>query len=163
MADAEGKRVSQEMADPLDTDDSAAPPVWVARESREQLARPFTALPGASRSSQAWLGSTVMCLYNHSGPARSVSAVAKVAPRVKPSNDSPSCEDAGSAVAPDCGQAVSCEWQICCDQGEEGKLKGDQWRAKCKQEVQGPWCPGGGRAECAPVLQQEEEEKLSWW
>ena len=101
MAEAEGERVSHKMADPLDTDDSAAPPAWVARESRDgpgQLSWPFPALPGASRSSQAWPGSTVMCIYNHSDAARSVSAVAKVVPRVKTSNDPPSCEDAGSVA-----------------------------------------------------------------
>ena len=46
------------MADPLDTDDSAAPPARVARESRDgpgQLSWRFPALPGASRSSQAGL------------------------------------------------------------------------------------------------------------
>ena len=65
MAEADVQRVSQQMADPLDTDDSAAPPVWVARESQEgpgQLPRTFPALPGASRWSQACPGSTVMCL-----------------------------------------------------------------------------------------------------
>ena len=154
------------MADPLDTDDSAAPPAWVARESRDgpgQLSWPFPAFPGASRSSQAWPGSTGMCLDNISGAARSVSAVAKVAPRVKPSNDSPSCEDASSA-----------------DQSE-----GQQWRSKCKQEgltsskdltssKVGSGDPSASKMAMDPdvqveetqraqVLQQEEEETLSWW